>query len=127
MSQQASYFMANTNNQTNLIMGIPDGYVVTGVKIALLTQFVVPGSVSFTISVGLNDNAHSEFYASNFELTGIASPTTLQVTHSNLPGPGTASVERAHDIIAYFTANGLSYLSHITQGEVEVTILYRLV
>jgi hypothetical protein len=133
ISQQlpTKYLTAMATTQSNLILGIPAGYIVYGVKILLLTNFVVPGATSLTLSVGLAGGGFNQFYSPNFELTVTGSPTTMQVTHADFRdndsgGEYNSTPLGAHDVLAYFTSNGAGYLSGTTQGEVEVTILYRL-
>jgi hypothetical protein len=133
ISQQTNtpYFTVLSPTQVSLIMGIPANYIVCGVKIQLLTQFVIPGSNTLTMSLGyiLGSNYEPEFYATNFQLTGPATPTSLQITHADfVDGDNGSYVDTpyvAHDMLAFFSSNNSSYLSKTTQGEVMVTVLYR--
>ena len=130
MSQQTptKYFTAMGASQTNLICGIPAGYVVCGVKILLLTQFVLAGSTSVKLSIGISEAAE-EFYATQFELTSPATSTSLQITHADFSDGDNGSYINtppgAHDIYAFFVANGSSYFSNLAQGELETTIMIR--
>jgi hypothetical protein len=128
ISQQlpVKYFTATANTQINLLFGMPAGYSVVGVKLALLTQFVVPTSTTFTVSVGLaGGSPYQAFYASAFQLMNVATPTTQQVTYTNFANSDNPLIDGAHDIYLYFVGNGGGYLANITQGELEVTVLYR--
>lgn len=133
MSQETvvPFFTANSTQQISLLFGLPAGYTVVGVKTQLLTQFIVPSSTSFIVQVGTAETF--DFYSTRFELTNVATPTSLQITHSdytddNLVDDTTLPTYlcSAHDIYAIFTANGSGYISHITQGEVQITVMYRI-
>ena len=143
VSQQlpTKYFTQHLPTQTSVLLGIPAGYVVHGVQIRLLTRFVVPGSTSLKVTIGYPQSApgtsgdpETTFYASAFELTAAATPTSTQVTHVDFADidPDDSSPDYAdtplgaHDVIASFVANGVgTYLANITQGEAEISILYR--
>lgn len=129
VSQQNSpkFLTALANFQNVRLLGIPAGYSVTGIKMKLLTQFVVPGSTSLTVTLGLADA--NTFYATAFELTNPVTNTSFQITHTNFDGININDSDalQAHDIIAYFQANGSTFLNNVTQGEMECTISYRAI
>lgn len=128
------------NTAALLMVGIPANYVVCGTSVRLLTQFGGAGISSVTCSLGafVPNSVLSDiiYYGLELELTQTVTPTTFSLsgpTTNDLSLVGTANYfpstaalyfNAAHDIAAYFTAQG-NTLANLSAGVVEVIIQIR--
>lgn len=116
-------FTATANTQTFTFLGIPALYVVTSVRVDLITTFSAFGLSAAAVTIGASDpvasTSNANYYAPALQLLQAPSKTSFMYW-----SPFTAYTTNAHDITATFTTTG-AQLAALTAGEVEITILYR--
>jgi hypothetical protein len=110
-------FTSNTTTQDSLLVGIPDNWVICGVKILPIIQFVGASVSSLTCQIGSTTVTNA--YAPAFELTTAVSPTVFQIS-----SPLAAAQTTAHDLNARFISTGAS-INAISAGMVEITVQIR--
>jgi hypothetical protein len=137
----SSIFAQNTNTDLVLIAGLPVNYVVCGCSAVVNTSFTGSNLNSLQMSVGAfvpNTVLSSQaYYLANIELTQAATSQSFLISgvpnndlskSSSLyttfyPSPVSSFYNGAHDISAYFTANGTNFI--LTAGTVTVTVQIR--
>lgn len=131
----ASFFWdANTIDNGNTSLGIPEGYVVYGTFVRVLEKFTggtlssltasmmayVPGTIQTDIT----------YYGTIIELTQLPTQMSFQTSGPPLNNLNSGSAyssatnlyyDGPHDIAVYFTATG-AYLNALTAGSLEVIV-----
>ena len=120
-------FTAVAYTQSIFLLGVPANTLIVGVMARLVTQFVAFGMSLCTVSIGAvshpttstTDRTTENFYMPVMSCTQVPSSTSFMYW-----SPIAMYTTYPQDIRANFTSTG-AFLSTITAGEVEITIMYR--